>query len=99
MLQWCHDHTGTCNHTGKPEYHPGTQTGNVMDFTLFYVFLLTINAIFLCIYREQCCYVSLFSVPCIMMEWFIQIQLNVLCYQFLILTHASAEFGTPDLTI
>ena len=35
MLQWCHDHTGTHSHTGKPEYHPGTQTGIVMDFTLF----------------------------------------------------------------
>ena len=80
MLQWCHDHTGTCNHTGKREYHPGTQTGNVMDFTLFYVFLLMINATFPCIYWEQCCYVSLFSVPCIMMEWVIQIQPNVLCY-------------------
>ena len=50
MLQWCRDHTGTHSHTGKPEYHPGTQTGNVMDFTLFYVFLLTINATFPCIY-------------------------------------------------
>ena len=25
MLQWCRDHTGTRSHTGKPEYHPGTQ--------------------------------------------------------------------------
>ena len=25
MLQWCHDHTGTCSHIGKHEYHPGTQ--------------------------------------------------------------------------
>ena len=56
------------------------KTGNVMDFALFYVFLLVINTTFLCIYQEQCCFVSLFSVPCIMMEWFIQIQLNVLCY-------------------
>ena len=46
MLQWCHDHSGTHSHTGKSEYHPGTQTGNVMDFTLFYVFLLMINATF-----------------------------------------------------
>ena len=56
------------------------KTGNVMDFTLFYGFLLVINTTFLCIYWEQCCFVSLLSVPCIMMEWFIQIQLNVLCY-------------------
>ena len=21
MLQWCRDHTGTCSHTGKPEYN------------------------------------------------------------------------------
>ena len=99
MLQWCRDHTGTHSHTGKPEYHPGTQTGIVMDFTLFYVFLLMINTTFLCIYQKQCCYVSLFSVSCIMMEWFIQIQLNVLCYRVFNLTHARAEFGTPDLTI
>ena len=57
------------------------RTGNIMDFTLFYVFLLAINTTFLCIYQEQCCFVSIFSVPCIMMEWFIQLQLNVLCYQ------------------
>ena len=25
MLQWCSDHTGTCSHIGKHEYHPGTQ--------------------------------------------------------------------------
>ena len=25
MLQWCRDHTGTCSHIGKHEYHPGTQ--------------------------------------------------------------------------
>ena len=55
MFQWCHDHTGTHSHTGKPEYHPGTQTGIVMDFTLFYVFLLMINTTFLCIYQKQCC--------------------------------------------
>ena len=40
MLQWCRVHTG------KSEYHPGTQTGIVMDFTLFYVFLLMINTTF-----------------------------------------------------
>ena len=56
------------------------KTGNVMDFTLFYVFLLAINTTFLCIYQEKCCFVSIFSVPYIMMEWFIQLQLNVLCY-------------------
>ena len=78
MLQWCHDHTGTHGHTDT-QLVP--KTGNVMDFTLFYVLLLAINTKFLCIYREQCCFVSLLSVPCIMMKWFIQIQLNVLCYQ------------------
>ena len=46
MLQWYCDHTGTHSHTGKPEYHPGTQTGIVMEFTLFYVFLLMINTTF-----------------------------------------------------
>ena len=59
------------------------KTGNVMDFTLFYVFLLVINTTFLCIYQQKCCYVSIFSVPCIMMEWFIQLHLNVLCYRVL----------------
>ena len=44
------------------------KTGNVMDFTMFYVFLLAINTTFLCIYQEKCCFVSIFSVPCIMME-------------------------------
>ena len=54
-----------------------SNTGNVM----FYVFLLVINTTSLCIYQEQCCFVSIFSVPCIMMEWSIQLQLNVLCYR------------------
>ena len=53
MLQWYRDHTGTHSHTGKPEYHPGTQTGIVMDFTLFYVFLLMINTTFLYIYQNS----------------------------------------------
>ena len=57
------------------------KTGNIMDFTLFCVLLLVINTTFLCIYWEQCCFVFIFSVPCIMMEWFIQLQLNVLYYQ------------------
>ena len=57
------------------------KTGNVMDFTLFYVFLLVINTTSLCIYQEQCCFVFIFSVPCIMMEWSIQLQLNVPCYR------------------
>ena len=56
-----------------------SRTGNVMDFTLFYVFLLVINATTQCIY--QCCYVSNFSVLCIMIEWFIQTQSNVLYYR------------------
>ena len=56
-----------------------SRTGNVMDFTLFYVFLLVINATTLCIY--PCCYVSNFSVLCIMIEWFIQTQSNALCYR------------------
>ena len=34
------------------------KTGNVMDFTLFYVFLLAINTTFLCIYQEV-----LFCIP------------------------------------
>ena len=80
MLRWCHDHTGTHSHMVNMSTTLVPKTGNVMDFTLFYVFLLAINTTFLCIYREQCCFVSLFSVPCIMMEWFIQLQLNVVCY-------------------
>ena len=55
-----------------------SRTGNVMDFTLFYVFLVVINATTLCIY--PCCYASNFSVLCIMMERFIQTQSNALCY-------------------
>ena len=58
------------------------RTGNVMDFTLFYVFLLVIDTTILCIY--PCCYVSNFSVLCIMIEWFVQIQLNALCYRIFI---------------
>ena len=81
MLQWCHDHTGTCiTVLVNMSANLVPKTGNVVDFTLFYVFLLAINATFLCIYQEKCCFVSIFSVPCIMMEWFIQLQLNVLCY-------------------
>ena len=56
-----------------------SRTGNVMDFTLFYVFLVVINATTLCIY--PCCYASNFSVLCIMIEWFIQTQSNALCYR------------------
>ena len=56
-----------------------SRTGNVMDFTLFYVFFLVINATTLCIY--PCCYVSNFSVLCIMIEWFIQTQSKALCYR------------------
>ena len=56
-----------------------SRAGNVMDFTLFYVFLLVINATTLCIY--PCCYVSNFSVLCIMIEWFIQTQSNALFYR------------------
>ena len=81
MLQWCRDHTGThvailVNMSAKLV----PKTGNVMDFTLFYVFLLAINTTFLCIYQEKCCFVFIFSVTCIMMEWSIQLKLNVLCY-------------------
>ena len=81
MLQWCHDHTGT--HVAilvNMSANLVPKTGNVMDFTLFYVSLLVINTTFLCIYQEKCCFVSIFSVTCIMMEWFIQLKLNVLCY-------------------
>ena len=56
-----------------------SRTGNVMDFTLFYVFVSVINATIQCIY--QCCYVSNFSVLCIVIERFIQTLSNVLYYQ------------------
>ena len=84
MLQWCCDHTGT--HVAilvNMSANLVPKTGNVVDFTLFYVFLLAINTTFLCIYQEKCCFVSIFSVPCTMMEWFIQLQLNVLCHRVL----------------
>ena len=83
MLQWCCDHTGAVTILVAILANMSTTlvpiTGNVMDFTLFYVFLLAINTT-LCIYQEKCCFVSIFSVPCIMMKWFIQLQLNELCY-------------------
>ena len=66
-----------------------SRTGNVMDFTLFYVFLLVINATTLCIY--PCCYVSNFSVLCIMIKWFIQTQSNALCYRSLVFSVCKYE--------
>ena len=65
------------------------RTGNVMDFTLFYVFLLVINATTLCIY--PCCYVSNFSVLCIMIKWFIQTQSHALCYHSLVFSVCKYE--------
>ena len=59
-----------------------SRTGNVMDFALFYVFLLVINTTTLCIY--PCCYVSNFLVLHIMIKWFIQAQSNALCYRNLV---------------
>ena len=60
------------------------RTGNVMDFTLFYVFLFVINITILCIYLKKCCYVSTSSVICIMIKRFVCSQLNVLCYHIFI---------------
>ena len=56
MLHWCRDHTGT--HVAilvNISANLVPKTGNVVDFTLFYVFLLAINTTFLCIYQEKCC--------------------------------------------